>query len=218
MLFKKGVILLPKIKTVSCLQFTVYGLRFTVYGLWFIVFNNLKESIMKKVLFAVMAMIAIGFASCTNKAQAPAEAEGVNIEEVIGDATSQLQSAIDAADAGKLQEVLDYIKAKAAELDPAVAKEYVQKVQEFLKENADKIKAFVGENETINSAITALTAAPADAIVSGLKSAVGAAGDAIEDAKDAATDAVEGAVDDAKDAAGDAIDAAAEKAKEALGN
>ena len=31
---------------------------------------------MKKVLFAVMAMIAIGFASCTNKqAQAPAEAE-----------------------------------------------------------------------------------------------------------------------------------------------
>ena len=34
---------------------------------------------MKKVLFAVVAMIAIGFAACTNKAQAPAEAEGVDV-------------------------------------------------------------------------------------------------------------------------------------------
>ena len=76
---------------------------------------------MKKVLFAVVAMIAIGFTSCTNKAQAPAEAEGVNIEEVVGDATSQLQAAIDGADAGKLQTVIDAIKAKAAELDPEIA-------------------------------------------------------------------------------------------------
>jgi len=193
--------LLPKIKTISF---------------------NLKESIMKKVLFAVVAMIAIGFASCTNKqAQAPAEAEGVNIEEVVGDATSQLQAAIDGADAGKLQTVIDAIKAKAAELDPEIAKEYITKVQEFLKENADKIKAFAGENETLNAAITALTAAPADAIVSGLKSAVGAAGDAVEgaveDVQDAAAEKAEEIKDAAKEQAGEAVDAAANKAKDALG-
>ena len=182
---------------------------------------NLKESIMKKVLFAVVAMIAIGFTSCTNKAQAPAEAEGVNIEEVVGDATSQLQAAIDGADAGKLQTVIDAIKAKAAELDPEIAKEYITKVQDFLKENADKIKAFAGENETLNAAITALTAAPADAIVSGLKSAVGAAGDAVEgaveDAQDAAAEKAEEIKDAAKEEAGEAVDAAANKAKDALG-
>ena len=182
---------------------------------------NLKESIMKKVLFAVVAMITIGFTSCTNKAQAPAEAEGVNIEEVVGDATSQLQAAIDGADAGKLQTVIDAIKAKAAELDPEIAKEYITKVQDFLKENADKIKAFAGENETLNAAITALTAAPADAIVSGLKSAVGAAGDAVEgaveDAQDAAAEKAEEIKDAAKEEAGEAVDAAANKAKDALG-
>ena len=167
---------------------------------------NLKESIMKKVLFAVVAMIAIGFTSCTNKAQAPAEAEGVNIEEVVSDATSQLQAAIDGADAGKLQTVIDAIKAKAAELDPEIAKEYITKVQDFLKENADKIKAFAGENETLNAAITALTAAPADAIVSGLKSAVGAAGDAVE-----------GAVEDAQDAAAEKAEEIKDAAKEEAG-
>ena len=88
---------------------------------------------MKKVLFAVVAMIAIGFASCTNKqAQAPAEAEGVNIEEVVGDATSQLQAAIDGADAGKLQTVIDAIKAKAAELDPEIAKDAVKPIERML--------------------------------------------------------------------------------------
>ena len=177
---------------------------------------------MKKVLFVVMAAMAIVFASCTNKqAQAPAEAEGVNIEEVVSDATSQLQAAIDGADASKLQTVIDAIKAKAAELDPEIAKEYITKVQEFLKENADKIKAFVGDNETLNTAITALTAAPADAIVSGLKSAVSAAGEAIEgaaeDAADAAAEKAEEVKDAAKEAAGDAVDAAADKAKDALG-
>lgn len=193
--------MLPKIKTISF---------------------NLKESIMKKVLFAVVAMIAIGFASCTNKqAQAPAEAEGVNIEEVVGDATSQLQAAIDGADAGKLQTVIDAIKAKAAELDPEIAKEYITKVQEFLKENADKIKAFAGENETVNAAISALTAAPAESIVSSLSSAIGAAGDAVEgaaqDAADAAAEKAEEVKDAAKEQAGEAVDAAADKAKDALG-
>ena len=180
---------------------------------------------MKKVLFAVVAMIAIGFAACTNKAQAPAaEAEGVDVEAAVSEITSALSEQIEAQDAGKFQEVLAAVQEKIKEFvgdNPEVAKEYVTKIQDFLKENAEKIKAFAGENETINAAISALTDAPADAIVSGLSSAVGAAGEdiegAAEDVADAAADKANEAADAAKDAAGEAVDAAADKAKDALG-
>ena len=129
---------------------------------------------MKKVLFAVIAMIAIGFASCGNKAQAPANG-AQDVETAVSEITAALQEQINAQDAGKLQEVLATVQEKVKEFittNPEMAKEYVAKVQDFLKENADKIKAFAGENEAVNTAISALTAAPADAIVSGLSSAV----------------------------------------------
>ena len=183
-----------------------------------------KESIMKKVLFAVVAMIAIGFAACTNKAQAPAEAEGVDVEAAVSEITSALSEQIEAQDAGKFQEVLTAVQEKIKEFvgnNPEVAKEYVAKVQEFLKENAEKIKAFAGENEAVNNIINGLTAVPAEAVVSSLSAAVGAAGDAIEDAAedaaDAAAEKAEEVKDAAKEQAGEAVDAAADKAKEAMG-
>jgi hypothetical protein len=108
----------------------------------------------------------------------------------------------------------------------------VTKVQDFLKENAEKIKAFAGENAAVQTALTAITAAPAETVVDGLMQAIGGAQEAAEGVADAAKDAVEGAVDDAKQAAEDkanevkdaakekaneAVDAAADKAKKALG-
>ena len=41
--------------------------------------------------------------------------------------------------------------------NPEVAKEYVAKVQTYLKENADKIKELAGENAAIVSAVEAAT-------------------------------------------------------------
>ena len=149
---------------------------------------------MKKVLFAVMAMIAIGFTSCGNKAQQAAdatEAAAFDVEAAVSEMTSQLSEQIEAQDAGKFAELLATVQEKIKEIignNPEVAKEYVAKIQDFLKENADKIKAFAGENETVNNAINALTAAPADAIVSGLSSALGATGDAVEGAAQDAAD------------------------------
>jgi len=182
---------------------------------------------MKKVLFAVMAMIAIGFTSCGNKAQqAPEpEAESVDVEAAVSEITSALSEQIEAQDASKFQEVLTAVQEKIKEFvgnNPQVAKEYVAKVQDFLKENADKIKAFVGEeNAAVNTLISGLTDVSADDLVSSLSSAVGAAGDAIEgaaeDAADAAAEKAGEAADAAKEAAGDAVDAAADKAKEAMG-
>ena len=95
--------------------------------------------------------------------------------------------------------------------DPEAAKAYVAKAQDFLKENAEKIKEFVGDNETINSAISALTEAPADAIVSGLSSAVESIGNAAEGVANAAAEKAE-------DAKNSIADKANELKDKALGN
>ena len=186
---------------------------------------------MKKIMFAVMAMCAIGFTACGNKTQAPADnAEAVeetmvyNAEEEAAASINQLTEQIEAQDASKFQEVLTAIQEKIKDIigsDPAVAKEYVTKIQNFLKENADKIKAFAGDNEAIQSALTALTAAPAESVVDGLMQALSGAKDAAVDAANDAADAVQDAASDAADAAkekaGEAVDAAADGAKKALG-
>lgn len=95
---------------------------------------------MKKVLFAVMAMIAIGFTSCGNKQAAPAdnaaEAPAFDVEAAVSDITSQLSEQIEAQDANKFQAVLATVQEKIKEIignNPELAKEYVAKVQDFLK-------------------------------------------------------------------------------------
>ena len=91
------------------------------------------------------------------------------------------------------------------------------KVQTFLKENADKVKAVIGENAVAAAALSAVTEIEPESVVSGLLQQVG---DAATDAKDAAVEAVEGAAQDAADAAqqkvDEAKDAAQEKANEAI--
>ena len=187
---------------------------------------------MKKSLFIMMAACAIGFTSCGNKSQQAvpvddevvAEAPAIDVEAIFSEATAQLTEQIEANDASKLQQAIEAVQAKVKEIlaqNPEAAQEYVQKIQDFLKENAEKIKAVAGDNAAIQAAFSALTEAPAESIISGLKSTLDAAGNAVEGAADAAQEAVEGAVEDAKDAAkekaGEAVDAAAQKAKDAMG-
>ncbi|MBQ9637407.1 MAG: hypothetical protein IJV36_05880 [Prevotella sp.] len=176
---------------------------------------------MKKILF-VVAAAAFTFASCGNKTNAPEAV--VDSTEVVAEeanaaadeAISNLTQLLDGQDASALQTAIEAIKAKAAELvavNPEIAKEYVAKVQNFLKENADKVKALVGDNAAVNTAVAALTAVSADDVVSGFLSTVGdAAGNAVEGAKEA----VEGAKDAAAQAVEDAKNAAADKANEAV--
>ena len=97
---------------------------------------------MKKILFAVAA-IAFTFASCGNKTQAPVEAAvdstEVAVEEAnaaADEAVANLTELLNGQDVSKFQEALEAIKVKAAELVakyPDAAKEYVTKVQNFLK-------------------------------------------------------------------------------------
>ena len=202
-----------------------------------------------------MAVVAMTFASCGNKTEKPVEevidSVAVLTEEANAaaeDAISQLSATLESKDASALQTALEAIKAKVAEfiaINPGIAKEYISKVQNFLKENADAVKAVVGTNATISGLVDGIAALPTESVealtgaTDALKAlgidasnfvkdaasdAVDAAADAVEGAKDAAADAVEGAkdaasnaVEGAKDAAGKAVDNAADATKKALG-
>ena len=194
---------------------------------------------MKKILFTVMAVAAIGLTSCGNKAQ---QAEAVATDSVAvataaadeaAEATvSELSSQLEAGDVNKFQQALETVKVKVAELikqNPEIAKQYVAKVQDFLKENADKIKGLVGDNAAVAAAVSAITDADPANMVNGLLQSVG---DAATEAKDAAVDAANQKAEEAKQAAqdkademkdaakqkaSDAVDAAADKTKKALG-
>ena len=186
---------------------------------------------MKKILLAVMAVAAIGFTSCGNKTQ-QADAETAAVDSVaIIDSIAQgaaqetidaLSADLEANDVSKLQATLESIKVKIAEIvknNPEVAKEYVVKVQNFLKENADKVKALVGDNAAVAAALSAVTDIEPASVVNGLLEQVG---DAATEVKDAAVDAANQKVEEAKQAAADkaneAKEAAKEKANEAIDN
>ncbi len=186
---------------------------------------------MKKILLAVMAVAAIGFTSCGNKTQ-QADAETAAVDSVaIVDSIAQgaaqetidaLSADLEANDASKLQATLEGIKAKIAEIvknNPEVAKEYVVKVQTFLKENADKVKALVGDNAAVAAALSAVTDIEPANVVNGLLEQVG---DAATEAKDAAVDAANQKANEAKEAAeekaNEAKEAAKQKANEAIDN
>ena len=190
-----------------------------------------ERETMKKILLAVMAVAAIGFTSCGNKTQ-QADAETAAVDSVaIVDSIAQgaaqetidaLSADLEANDVSKLQATLESIKAKIAEIvknNPEVAKEYVVKVQTFLKENADKVKALVGDNAAVAAALSAVTDIEPASVVNGLLEQVG---DAATEAKDAAVDAANQKVEEAKQAAADkaneAKEAAKEKANEAIDN
>jgi hypothetical protein len=203
---------------------------------------------MKKIIFAVLAMVAIGFSACGNKTQ---QAEAIDTAAVLDSIASEVAqediNAISAlfenGDVAKLQEALATVKEKIASLikeNPELAKEYVIKVQDFLKENADKVKALAGDSEAAVAAVAAVTEVDPEAVVKGLLEQVG---DAATEVKDAAVDAANQQVEDAKNAAnqkveetkaaaekqiedqknaakqktGEAIDNAANKTKKALG-
>ena len=178
---------------------------------------------MKKILLAVMAVAAIGFTSCGNKTQQAEAVDSVAIVDSLASAAAQadidaISALLNGGDATKLQEALAAVKEKIATLikeNPEVAKEYVAKVQTFLKDNADKVKAVVGDNAAVQTAVSAITETePAD-IVNGFLTSVG---DAATEVKDAAVDAANQQVDAAKqaveDKANEVKDAADKKVQE----
>ena len=200
---------------------------------------------MKKFFLMAVAAAAFVFTSCgNNKAQAPVEeavdSTEVALEEANTAADEVIATLTDATDANAIQTALETIKTKVTEFlakNPEIAKEYLAKVQGFLKENADKIKAVVGGNAAVAGLLDTVNAIPSESVdalmnagdalkafgidaASFAGNAVNAAGDAIgnavENAKDATVDAANNVKDAAVEKANDAVNTAKEKTGEAI--
>jgi len=166
---------------------------------------------MKKLFFVAMAAVAMTFTACNDKpAPAPAPEEEAPEVEVVS--TDSIAAVIEAADSTQLSALLTEAQSKIDELkniDPAKAKEYLAAIQNLLKENAEKIKAFAGTG-AVATLVDAVTNLPEIEV----PDVAAAAEEAVENAGDAVKDAADGAVENAKDAAADAAQAATEKVEE----
>ena len=202
---------------------------------------------MKKILLAVMAVAAIGFTSCGNKTQ-QAEATdsteiAINGEEEANAVIENLKAFVAAGDAEKVSAALEQVKEMVGEFvlnDPDAAMTYVTTVQNYLKENAEQVKAVVDKNADAASAVAVFMETEPEVMVSAIVetvsnkaeatkdaaeeaavSAKDAAVDAAVAAKDAAVDAAKQKVEDtkaeAKKQANDAVDEAAKNVKKGLG-
>ena len=195
-----------------------------------------KEKVMKKIFLMVFAAAGLMFASCGNKTNAEAEVTdslATNLEmeadEAAADLISQLKEKLNLGDADGISALIGTAKAKIAELvgnNPEIAKQYLEKIQGFLKENADNIKNVIGDNAALATAIDGFANLPAEGVDKflGLTDAVENAGkdvkEAAENAVDNAQKAVENktneAVSHAKEKAAEKINNAAEKTNEAV--
>jgi len=180
---------------------------------------------MKKLILMSMAATAMFFMSCGSKnAQQAEAAEETDSTEavVIEDATAELAAQLEAGDANKFQEALTAAQAKAAELleeNPEAAKTYLENVQNYLKENTEKIKAMAGDNVLVSTAVNTFVETPAESIITNLQTQLGNAEDAANAKAQETKDAAQSKVDEAKQAvenqANTAKAAAEQKANEA---
>ena len=178
---------------------------------------------MKKLFLLATVVVAMTFASCGNKTQPSANAEAdstemstdstkvvaADIPEDVKALTSQLAEKLDANDASGIAATIEGAKAKAVEMaknNPEKAKEYLTKLQVWLKSNAEGLKKVVANagNSTIsnalNSAVTAVSAASPDALLSGLTNAAENVKDAGEAALNNAKEGRENGAEKAEDA------------------
>jgi hypothetical protein len=193
--------------------------------------NILQTSIiifsMKKLFFIAVAALTLGFASCSDNKSDDAAALIEN-----------LKAQLEAGDASALQATLQNAKDKVVELvakNPEAAKTYVVKIQEFIKENKEKITAVIGDNAMAQNVVNTLVDTPAETVVSALTAgqavfdnaqnaadglidqAVNEQIEAAEDLNEDVNKQVNEAIDQAGKDANEAIDKAAAEAKKALG-
>lgn len=178
---------------------------------------------MKKILLAVMSVAAIGFTSCGNKTQ-QAEATdstevAINAEEEANAVIDNLKAFVAAGDAEKVAAALDQVKEMVGEFvlnDPDAAMTYVTTVQNYLKENAEQIKAVVDKNADAASAVAVFMETEPEVMVSAIVETVSNKAEATKDAaKETAVNAKDAAVDAAVAAKDAAVDAAKQKVDEA---
>lgn len=195
---------------------------------------------MKNVFLMAMAAIAFIFADCGDKKTTPNDnqADTTIVMDESADATadsltSELDTQLAQNNTDAVQATLTSLQNKYAELVASgkldTAKAYAAKIQQFLNDNAEKIKAAAANNPSIAALVTGIqnlpttaeaTAEQAEEAVKNnakdmMKKAENETNKAIDKAKQEATKATDKAnakMNEAKDKAGKAIDKSAEEA------
>lgn len=191
---------------------------------------------MKKVFLMAMAAIAFIFAGCGNKKTTPNDnqADTTIVMDESADATadsltSELDTQLSQNNTDAIQATLTSLQNKYAELVASgkldMAKAYAAKIQQFLNDNAEKIKAAAANNPSIAALVSGIqnlptTAEQAQEAVKNnakdmMKKAELETNQAIDKAKQEAskaTDKANAKMNEAKDKAGKALDKSAEEA------
>lgn len=163
---------------------------------------------MRKFIFVAAAALTLGLASCS---ETPKTDEATVFVE-------QLTSQLEAGDATGMESTMDQAMQKAAELaetNPEAAKTIVTKIQDFVKENKEKIVALGGNAESIDTIIET----PVDLFINALT-----AGQGIIDNAENLTDSIDQAIADkatelqegVQDAANEQVEAVKQKAADQI--
>ncbi len=172
---------------------------------------------MKKIMMMLAATASLFLASCqgnsTNNSDNSSDSIQ-NVAQVAAALTSALQSGNTEVIQQKLAEAQDYIAQLTASGQLDEAKAYAAQVQEFITTNEESIKSIVGDNNIVNSTLSAIKAIPTDATNTASDAASNVA-DAADDAVNAATEAAANAKQAASDAASNAKQAVSDAASNA---
>lgn len=199
---------------------------------------------MKKVFLMAMAVIAFIFAGCGNKKTIPSDnqADTTIVMDASADATadsltSELDTQLSQNNTDAVQATLTSLQNKYAELVASgkldTAKAYAAKIQQFLNDNAERIKAAAVNNPSIAALVSGIqnlpttaeaTAEQAEKAVKNnakdmMKKAEHETNKAIDKAKQETTKATDNAnakMNEAKDKAGKALDKSAEEANKEI--
>lgn len=195
---------------------------------------------MKKVFLMAMAVITFIFVGCGDKKTSPNDnqADTTIVMDESADATadsltSELDTQLAQNNTDAIQATLTSLQNKYAELVASgkldTAKAYAAKIQQFLNDNAEKIKAAAANNPSITALVSGIqnfpttaeaTAEQAEEAVKNnakemMKKAEHETNQAIDKAKreaSKATDKANAQMNEAKDKAGKALDKSAEEA------
>lgn len=200
---------------------------------------------MKKIFFLALGVVAMSFVSCGNKTN---EGENVDSTEVVdsvvvaaddADAVvAQLTELVTAENKEGVASIVEQVKQKIAELINAgkaeEAASYAKTIQEYLKANAEQIKAITSGNETINNIVNTVVSLPTDAqtittaaaglleatavnAAENVKNAAEAkANEVVENAKEQASQKVNEQVQKANDKVNEKVNEGAQKANDAV--
>ena len=199
---------------------------------------------MKKVFLMAMASIAFIFAGCGDKKATPSgnQADTTIVMDASVDATadsltSELDTQLSQNNTDAIQASLTSLQNKYAELVASgkldTAKAYAAKIQQFLNDNAERIKAAAVNNPSIAALVSGIqnlptiaeaTAEQAEKAVKNnakdmMKKAEHETNKAIDKAKQETTKATDNAnakMNEAKDKAGKALDKSAEEANKEI--